>query len=138
MKQHLINIVKIAFVIIIYVSILLFIGPMIDHAFTSLHKDETNMEILIEIILQLITVSVIWYYLNQIVFKMINKYVNISNIKQIDNIISIVSGLMLIGLQTHLHNKLKYITHEHPFRIFQIFGDKEENINKNNNNWKDM
>jgi len=121
MRQHLINIVKITIVVVVYVLILLFLGPMIDHAFTSLHKDETNMEILGEIILQLLTVSIIWYYLNQIVFKLINKYINLSNIKEIDKIISIISGLMLIGLQTHLHNKLKYITHEHPLRIFQIF-----------------
>ena len=121
MRQHLINIVKITIVVVVYVLILLFIGPMIDHAFTSLHKDETNMEILGEIILQLLTVSIIWYYLSQVIFKLINRNLNLSNIKEIDKIISIISGLMLIGLQTHLHNKLKYITHEHPLRIFQIF-----------------
>jgi len=140
MKKHLIDILKIIVVIIVYVSVLLFIGPMIDHFFTSLQKDETNMEILGEIMAQLITVSVIWYYLNQIIFKLINNYINISNVKYIDRIIGIVSGLLLIGLQTHLHNKLKYITHEHPLRIFQIFEDKNKkhNINENRHSWKDV
>ena len=140
MKRHLIDIVKIILVIIVYVSILLLIGPMIDHFFTSLQKDETNLEILSEIMAQLITVSIIWHYLNQIIFKLINNYINIKNIKYIDRIIGIVSGIMLIGLQTHLHNKLKYITHEHPLRIFQIFEDnnKPDNINENSHSWKDV
>ena len=29
----------------IYILVLFFIAPIVDHAFTPLHKDETNLEI---------------------------------------------------------------------------------------------
>ena len=51
--------------------------------------------------------------------------------------ISIVSGLMFVGLQTHLKSKLNYITHEHPFRFFQFLDDKDIN-NENSHSWKDV
>jgi len=121
MDKIILELTKIILVIIVYIFILLTLGPMIDHAFSTLHKEETNFEILTEIISQLITVTVMWYYLNRVVYFILDKYVNIGGIKKIDSIIGIVSGVMLIGLQSHLHSKLKYITHEHPFRFFEIF-----------------
>ena len=97
------------------------------------------MEIMGEIILQLITVSIIWYYLNLLVIRLLNKYVKISGIDKLESVISIVSGLMFIGLQTHLKNKLNYITHEHPFRIFQFMEEKNiEDTNENSHSWKDV
>ena len=96
---------------------------MIDHAFTPLHIDESNTEIFIEIVMQIITVSVIWFYLNTFINKTISQFIHIKNIKTIDTSISIISGLILIGLQSHLKSKLEYITHEHPFRFMQLFND---------------
>ena len=96
---------------------------MVDHAFSPLHKDESNIEIFIEIILQIITVSIIWFYLRNFINNTINRFIHIKNIKTIDTSIAIISGLILIGLQTHLKNKLEYITHIHPFRIMQLFND---------------
>jgi hypothetical protein len=46
---------------------------------------------------------------------------NVKNMESIDTVISITSGLLLVGLQSHLKRKLQYITHEHPFRVFQFF-----------------
>ena len=139
LKKNLFDMLKIILVILIYVFVLFTVAPLVDHAFTSLHKDETNLEIMGEIILQLITVSIIWYYLNLLVFKLINKYVNISGINKIESVISIISGIMFVGLQTHLKNKLNYITHEHPFRIFQFTEEKNiENNNENSHSWKDV
>ena len=64
---------------------------------------------------------------------------NISGLNKLESVISIVSGLMFIGLQTHLKNKLNYITHEHPFRIFQFTEEKNiENTNENSHSWKDV
>ena len=97
------------------------------------------MEIMGEIILQLIAVSVIWYYLNTFIFFVIKKYINISRTDRLKSVIGIVSGLMFVGLQTHLKNKLNYITHEHPFRIFQFLEEKNiENTNENSHNWEDV
>ena len=107
----------------IYCVILFIIAPMIDHAFTPLHKDESNIEIFVEIITQIITGSGIWYYLRNFMNKIISTYIHINNIKAIDTSIAIISGLILIGLQSHLRSKLEYITHEHPFRIMRIFND---------------
>ena len=116
-----INILKIILVAFIYGCILIFIGPLIDHAFTDLHKEENNWEILIEIILHIITIAILWYYLNNALLNILNPLIKIKNIKSIDTVISITSGLLLVGLQSHLKKKLEYITHEHPFRFFQLF-----------------
>ena len=115
------ELLKVIIVAFIYGTILVFLGPIIDHAFTDLHKEEKNWEILGEIIAQIITVAVIWYYLNNFILNILHPILHIKKIKSIDTVISISSGLILVGLQTHLKTKLEYITHEHPFRIFQVF-----------------
>ena len=115
------NLLKVIVVAFIYGTVLVFLGPLVDHAFTDLHKEETNWEILFEIIIHIITVAVIWYYLNNAILSILNPLIRVKNIKSIDTVISISSGLILVGLQTHLKRKLEYITHEHPFRIFQVF-----------------
>ena len=139
LKKHLFDMLKLVVVIIVYIFVLFTIAPFVDHAFTSLHKEETNMEIMREIILQLLTVSIVWYYLNNLLLLVIKKNINISGINRIESVVGIVSGLMFVGLQTHLKNKLNYITHEHPFRIFQFFEEKKiENTNENRHSWKDV
>lgn len=137
LKKHLLDVIKIVVIILIYVTVLFILAPLVDHAFTSLHKDETNFEIMSEIILQLITVSIVWYYVNSVMIFLISKYINLKGINQIESVISIVSGLMFVGLQTHLKSKLNYITHEHPFRFFQFLDDKDIN-NENSHSWKDV
>ena len=137
LKKHLLDVIKIVVIILIYVTVLFILAPLVDHAFTSLHKDETNFEIMSEIILQLITVSIIWYYVNSVMIFLISKYINLKGISRIESVISIVSGLMFVGLQTHLKSKLNYITHEHPFRFFQFLDDKDIN-NENSHSWKNV
>tara|TARA_Y100000389_G_scaffold197539_1_gene232316 strand:- start:16 stop:381 length:366 start_codon:yes stop_codon:yes gene_type:complete len=107
----------------IYILILFFVAPVVDHAFTPLHKEETNLEIFFEIIIQILTVATIWFILNKYINIIINKYINIKNMRSIELSLSIVSGLVFVGLQTHLQSKLHYITKEHPFRILRLFND---------------
>ena len=109
---------KILLVLIIHIIILFIIAPIIDHAFTTLHKDETNTEILVEITTQLLTVSVIWYLIKHYFFKPINVYLGLHKVQLVETTVEIVSAVILIGLQTNLLSKLEYITHEHPFRVF--------------------
>ena len=116
-----INLLKVILIAFIYGTILIFLGPLIDHTFTDLHKDEGNWEILFEIIIHIIAIAVIWYYLNNTLLSILNPFIKVKNIKSIDTVISITSGLLLVGLQSHLKKKLEYITYEHPFRIFQFF-----------------
>ena len=115
------DILKIIIIAFIYGTLLIFTGPLIDHAFTDLHKDEDNWEILFEIITHIIAIAIFWYYLNNGILSILNPLMNVKDIKSIDTVISITSGLLLVGLQSHLKRKLQYITHEHPFRVFQFF-----------------
>jgi len=118
-----VTLLKILAISIIHILIIFAIAPVIDHAFSPLHKDEDNIEILGEIITQLLTVSVAWFFLEKYVVHTINKYFKVHNVKVIDTIVDIISGIVMIGLQSHLIRKLEYITHEHPFRLFQLFED---------------
>ena len=111
------QLIKIISVSIIHILLLFIVAPIIDHAFTPLDKDESNTVILLEIIMQLLTVSVLWYLLERFILHNINKYFNLHKVKMVTTIMDIVSATVLIGLQTHLISKLQYITHEHPFRI---------------------
>ena len=115
------NIGKVCFITSINIILLFIIAPIIDHAFTPLHKEETNMEILFEIITQLITISVVWFILDKYILYTMHKYFDIHNNKLLNTSTNIVSAVILIGLQSHLIEKLEYITHEHPFRFLQIF-----------------
>ena len=112
---------KVILVVMYYVGVLLFIGPVIDHFFTSLHKDDSNLEILSEVIFQLLAVSVLWFYLSTWMFEIGHRLFNLRRLAGIKGVIGIVSGLMLVGLQTNLLDKLTYITKEHPFRYIQFF-----------------
>jgi hypothetical protein len=112
---------KVILVVIYYVGVLLFIGPVIDHSFTSLHKDDSNLEILSEVMFQLVAVSLTWFYLSSWLFEIGNRVLNMQRVAGIKGVIGIVSGLMLVGLQTNLLDKLTYITKEHPFRFIQLF-----------------
>lgn len=106
---------------IIHIFILLSIAPIVDHAFTPLDKEESNYQILFEIVSQLLTIVIIWFFLEKYILIRINKIFNLHNSKFIDTLIQIISSLILIGLQSHLIDKLEYITHKHPLRIFKIF-----------------
>ena len=50
----------------IYVIVLIFLAPLIDHSFTSLEEDklieESNYQILAEIILHVIVLTITWYF----------------------------------------------------------------------------
>ena len=117
------DILLLCLVSIIYIFVLFFIAPLVDHAFTPLHKDETNLEILFEIIVQLLTVAIIWYIINKYITIIINRFININNVKSVEVSVGLISSLIFVGLQTHLKSKLHYISIEHPFRIIRIFND---------------
>ena len=117
------DILLLCLVSIIYIFVLFFIAPLVDHAFTPLHKDETNLEIFFEIIIQILTIATIWFILNKYINEFINHFVKIKRMRSIELSLSIVSSLIFVGLQTHLKSKLHYISIEHPFRIIRIFND---------------
>ena len=109
----------------IYVIVLIFVAPFIDHLFTSLEEDkaieETNFQILSEIIAHVIVLTISWYflykYLNRILESLLNIQINDATKKGID----FISAVALVGLQRNLINKLEYITFEHPFRAHDLY-----------------
>ena len=60
--------VKLSIFSIIYVIVLIYLSPFLDHLFTSLDTDKqkniSKKRILIEIILQLIFISIIWFFID--------------------------------------------------------------------------
>jgi hypothetical protein len=109
----------------VYVIVLIFVAPFIDHLFTSLEEDkaieETNFQILSEIIAHVIVLTISWYflykYLNRFLESLLNVQINDATKKAID----FISALSLVGLQRNLINKLEYITFEHPFRAHDLY-----------------
>jgi len=111
----------------IYVIVLIGVSPFIDHLFTSLEEDkklnENNFQVLGEIILHIIVLTISWFYLNKYLKQFLEVIFKI-NIKQhTSTAIDFIAAIALIGLQKNLIDKINYITIEHPFRLsdLQIF-----------------
>ena len=68
--------IKFILVLIVYIFLLFTISPIIDHAPTLLNKDESNLEILSEIILQLVTVTIVWFILDEYIMKNVIKQID--------------------------------------------------------------
>jgi len=103
-------------------GILLFIAaPIVDNLFTPLDKNKSNNELLKEIFFQMFTISFIWYILDKYIFNIIHKYLQIDQKPLMQKTFNVISSIILIGLQGHLINKLNYITHDRPFKLFKFF-----------------
>lgn len=104
----------------VYISVLIFISPFIDHLFTSLETDvdkkESNSQILIEIILHIIVLSITWYYVRNFMKHLLINIFKFEVKEAAHTAIDFVTALGLIGLQKNLIDKLEYITLQHPFR----------------------
>ena len=110
----------------IYIVILIFIAPLIDHMFTSLETDidkkESNLQILIEIIIHTIVLAISWYFLHKYLRKYLENFTNIKMQEATKTAVDIISAIALVGLQRNLIQKLKYISYEHPFRLTDLYG----------------
>ena len=111
---------------VIYILLLIFLAPLIDHIFTSLDDDkkikENNFQILGEIILHLIIISVVWYLLNTYLVILLEGILNIKIKEATKSTVGIVGSIALVGLQKNLIEKLEYITISHPFRLTDLYG----------------
>ena len=117
--------VKLSIFTSVYLIVLVFLAPTIDHLFTTLEEDEKNKEnnsrILVEIIIHVVLLAISWFWINKFLKGSLEKLLNVTIKEQTDNAIEMITALALIGLQKNLINKLEYITLEHPFRITKIF-----------------
>jgi hypothetical protein len=109
-----------------YLIILMIVSPIIDHSFTSLDEDinmkENNFQILGEVILHLICITIVWYYINIFAKIYLERIFDLKIKIATKTAINVVSSIALIGLQKNLIDKLEYITLTHPFRLTDLYG----------------
>tara|TARA_B100001287_G_C22682670_1_gene531395 strand:- start:3243 stop:3623 length:381 start_codon:yes stop_codon:yes gene_type:complete len=117
--------IKLSLISTIYVVVLIFVSPIVDHFFTSLEEDilikETNFQILSEIILHVIVLTITWYFLHNSLKYILNKFLKINIKETTQTAIDFITALALVGLQKNLIDKFRYITVEHPFRIVDLY-----------------
>jgi len=108
-----------------YVIVLIFVAPFIDHLFTSLEDDElikeTNFQILFEILMHVIVLTISWYFLHKYLNKTLEMLLDIKIRDPTKTCIDFISAIALIGLQRNLIDKLEYISLEHPFRLNDLY-----------------
>ena len=122
MKSFMDNVyVKLAIFSSVYVTVLIFVSPTIDHLFTSLEQDkaikETNTQILLEIIMHVVFLVIAWYTLHTFLKSFLESTLKVTVKEQTQTAIDFISAIALVGLQKNLLDKLEYITIEHPFRF---------------------
>ena len=114
-------IVKLTTFTTVYVCVLIFISPAIDHFFTTLdddiHKEENNLEILLEIIAHIIVLSITWFFLHNFLRNKLENILGVQIKEATKSGIDLISAVVLVGLQKNLIEKLEYITITHPFRL---------------------
>lgn len=119
------SIFKIVIFSIVYIVGLIFLSPIIDHLFTSLEADkdkkETNLQILFEIIIHSMVLVVLWYLLDKYLKKYLEYLLDIKMKDMTETTMEIISGIILVGLQKNLIDKLSYITYQHPFRLADLY-----------------
>uniref|UniRef100_A0A6C0CG03 Uncharacterized protein n=1 Tax=viral metagenome TaxID=1070528 RepID=A0A6C0CG03_9ZZZZ len=114
---------KILFATVLYIIVLFIVSPVLDHAFSPLDKEESNLEIMLEIIGQIITLTIVWYIISEYFIVKLNNYLGLNGNKIIDKARNVITAVIMVGLQTHLVSKLEYLTHKHPFRFLNIYED---------------
>ncbi len=107
--------------IFLYICIIYSIAPIVDHLFTPLNKEKSEIQLVIESMSQIITISVIWYGISEYIVKSMNLSLGVKGHPLINKTKEVVGALIMVGLQTHLIEKLEYITHLHPFRKYYIY-----------------
>ena len=109
----------------VYVIVLIFFAPFIDHLFTSLEEDkaieENNFHILLEILIHIIVLSVSWYFLHKYLRRTLETLLGVKIKDATKQAIDFISAIALVGLQRNLIDKLEYITYKHPFRINDLY-----------------
>jgi hypothetical protein len=112
--------IKVLLATVMYIIVLFIVSPTIDHLFTPLDENDSNYKIMLEIISQIMVISVIWYFISEFFILKINHLLNIKNNKLLNKAREVISAVIIVGLQTHLTSKLEYITQKHPFRYLKL------------------
>ena len=112
--------VTIATFSLVYLYVLIGVSPMIDHQFTDLQTDirenKSYFQILLEISVHIVILAVAWYLFHSNLKSLLERILKVQVLQHTDKSISIVSGLVLVGLQKNLLDKLEFVTSNHPIR----------------------
>ena len=98
--------------LLIYFIPLLIISPIIDSLFEKLDKTKNDTRILSEIFFHILVLILLWKYLKSFIG---------TKFKDDTDISSLIQGVVLVGLQKNLIDKLNYITYKHPIRLIKFF-----------------
>tara|TARA_B100000282_G_C31567609_1_gene415105 strand:+ start:52 stop:444 length:393 start_codon:yes stop_codon:yes gene_type:complete len=126
-NNFLLHPVKTSIFLVIYSITFLFLGPIIDHLFTTLEEDEkkkeNNLDILKEVIYHLIAIAFIWYISYLLYEPILIKLLHIKNETGVKITMNIIRSIILIGTQRSLLDKIKYLTFTHPIKLtdFKLF-----------------
>ena len=110
-------------VTIIYTLVLFLFSPVIDHAFSPLDEEKDDYLIMVESLGQIITISLTWYLVSEYMITFLNTMFKVRNDALLDKGRQVIAGVIIVGLQTHLIDKLQYLTHKHPFRFLNLYED---------------
>ena len=113
--------VRIATFSLVYLYVLIGVSPMIDHQFTDLQTDirenKGYFQILFEISVHIVILAVSWYLFHSNLKSFLERILKVKVFQHTEKSISIVSGLVLVGLQRNLLDKLEFVTSNHPIRL---------------------
>jgi hypothetical protein len=113
--------IRIATFSLVYLYVLIGVSPVIDHQFTDLQTDirenKSYFQILLEISVHIVILAVSWYLFHSNLKSFLERILEVKVFQHTEKSISIVSGLVLVGLQKNLLDKIKYITTNHPVRL---------------------
>jgi uncharacterized SAM-binding protein YcdF (DUF218 family) len=76
-----------------------------------------------EIIAQILLTSVIWLVISEVIMNKVTRALNIKGNQFLTKFREVTAAVVLVGLQSHLIDKLKHVTYKHPFRILNLYGD---------------
>ena len=101
---------KILLSVLFYTIVIFIISPVVDHIFAPLDTEESESEILIEIVSQILAIAIFWYLISEYIVKAFNTYLGVRGHPIVDKTKEIIGAVVMVGLQTHLLSKLNYIT----------------------------
>ena len=87
---------KILFATVLYIIVLFIVSPILDHAFSPLDEQESNLEIMLEIISQIIAITIVWYIISEYFIIKLNNYLGIKGNKIIGKAREVTSLLLLL------------------------------------------
>ena len=116
MKNYIIKLLKLAILSFVFSVILFMVSPIIDELFTKFDKKKSKIRLFIEIMFQLLVTLIVWDILNICIYNILHKIIVFKDHKYMNQATEIITGIILLGSQKHLLNKIDYLSESHFIR----------------------